>query len=334
MEKEELSYAVERIEHMEKMFDEVKNAFENDPNFNKNETLQKKVSLLTQYMESGQWLRDFELDEKGELPDNLKRGILSEDGLYNLICDIEQSKKSDPLKRLFDKNEILFAIIWIAVYVLGFGNADMLSESLGFPKLITVIFGVLLSVILLLFIKTNGLFGYFGLCEPKKEPKDFLFYIPLLLVSTASIWSGISFEIKPLTAVLSVLSMCLVGFLEELIFRGMLFTGMAKNGIKSAIIVSSLTFGVGHIVNLLMGAPVFETLLQLVYASAAGFCYTAIFYYGKSIIPCVLSHALINSLSVFGAEATTVEMIIISAIQTAINIGYGIYILKKKKACA
>lgn len=334
MEKEELSYAVVRIEHMEKMFDEVKNAFENDPNFNKNETLQKKVSLLTQYMESGQWLRDFELDEKGELPNNLKRGILSEDGLYNLICDIEQSKKSDPLKKLFDKNEILFAIIWIAVYVLGFGNADMLSESLGFPKLITVIFGALLSVILLLFIKTNGLFGYFGLCGSKKKPKDFLFYAPLLLVSTASIWSGISFEIKPLTAVLSVLSMCLVGFLEELIFRGMLFTGMAKNGIKSAIIVSSLTFGVGHIVNLLMGAPVFETLLQLIYASAAGFCYTAIFYYGKSIIPCVLSHALINSLSVFGAEATTAEMIIISAIQTAINIGYGIYILKKKKACA
>jgi len=334
MEKEELSYVVERIEHMEKMFDEVKNAFENDPNFNKNKTLQKKVSLLTQYMESGQWLRDFELDEKGELPDNLKRGILSEDGLYNLICDIEQSKKSDPLKRLFDKNEILFAIIWIAVYVLGFGNADMLSENLGFPKLITVIFGALLSVILLFFIKTSGLFGYFGLCRPEKEPKDFLFYIPLLLVSTASIWSGISFEIKPLTAILSVLSMCLVGFLEELIFRGMLFTGMAKNGIKSAIIVSSLTFGVGHIVNLLMGAPVFETLLQLIYASAAGFCYTAIFYYGKSIIPCVLSHALINSLSVFGAEATTMEMIVISAIQTAINIGYGIYILKKKKACA
>ena len=334
MEKEELSYVVERIEHMEKMFDEVKNAFENDPNFNKNKTLQKKVSLLTQYMESGQWLRDFELDEKGELPDNLKRGILLEDGLYNLICDIEQSKKSDPLKRLFDKNEILFAIIWIAVYVLGFGNADMLSENLGFPKLITVIFGALLSVILLFFIKTSGLFGYFGLCRPEKEPKDFLFYIPLLLVSTASIWSGISFEIKPLTAILSVLSMCLVGFLEELIFRGMLFTGMAKNGIKSAIIVSSLTFGVGHIVNLLMGAPVFETLLQLIYASAAGFCYTAIFYYGKSIIPCVLSHALINSLSVFGAEATTMEMIVISAIQTAINIGYGIYILKKKKACA
>lgn len=78
---------------MEKMFDEVKNAFENDPDFNKNETMQKKVSLLTQYMESGQWLRDFELNEKGELPNNLKRGVLSEDGLYNLICDIEQSKK-------------------------------------------------------------------------------------------------------------------------------------------------------------------------------------------------------------------------------------------------
>lgn len=93
MTKEEIGYAIERIEHLEKVFDEVETAFKNDPDFFKNESLQRKVSLLTQYLESGQWLRDFELDEKGELPKELKRGILSEDGLYNLICDIEQSKK-------------------------------------------------------------------------------------------------------------------------------------------------------------------------------------------------------------------------------------------------
>ena len=89
----EIGYVIERIEHLEKVFDEVENAFKNDPDFFENEALQRKVSLLTQYMESGQWLRDYELDEKGELPKDLKRGILSEDGLYNLICDIEQSRK-------------------------------------------------------------------------------------------------------------------------------------------------------------------------------------------------------------------------------------------------
>ncbi len=93
MNKEEIGYAIERIEHLERIFDEVQTAFKSDINFLDNKKMQVKVSLLTQYLESGQWLRDFELDEKGELPTDLKRGILSEDGLYNLLCDIEQSKK-------------------------------------------------------------------------------------------------------------------------------------------------------------------------------------------------------------------------------------------------
>ena len=93
MTSEEIGYIVERIEHLEKIFDEVQNAFKNDANFLENKKMQVKVNLLTQYLESGQWLRDFSVDEKGELPKDLKRGILSEDGLYNLLSDIEKEKK-------------------------------------------------------------------------------------------------------------------------------------------------------------------------------------------------------------------------------------------------
>ena len=93
MTNEEIEYAIERIEHLERIFDEVQNSFKNDQNFLENKKMEVKVSLLTQYLESGQWLRDFELDEKGKLPSGLKRGILSEDGLYNLITDIEQAKR-------------------------------------------------------------------------------------------------------------------------------------------------------------------------------------------------------------------------------------------------
>lgn len=93
MTKEEIEYVIERIEYLEKIFDEVKASFNTDKNFLEDKKMEVKVSLLTQYLESGQWLRDFELDEKGELPKELKRGILSEDGLYNLIADIEQAKR-------------------------------------------------------------------------------------------------------------------------------------------------------------------------------------------------------------------------------------------------
>ena len=44
---------------------------------------------LKEYYESGLWLSDYEADERGELPADLKRGVLSQDGLYNMLNDIE-----------------------------------------------------------------------------------------------------------------------------------------------------------------------------------------------------------------------------------------------------
>lgn len=40
---------------------------------------------LVEYYESGQWLQDYEADERGELPRDLKRGVLSQDGLWELL---------------------------------------------------------------------------------------------------------------------------------------------------------------------------------------------------------------------------------------------------------
>ena len=40
---------------------------------------------LREYYENGQWLRDYEADERGELPGDLKRGVISQDGLWDLL---------------------------------------------------------------------------------------------------------------------------------------------------------------------------------------------------------------------------------------------------------
>ena len=43
------------------------------------------VLALSAYYSGGQWLADYEADERGELPRDLKRGVLSQDGLYDLL---------------------------------------------------------------------------------------------------------------------------------------------------------------------------------------------------------------------------------------------------------
>ena len=50
-----------------------------------NEECQAEIQKLEAYYTSQQWKDDFAMDEKGELPEKLRRGILSEDGIYNLI---------------------------------------------------------------------------------------------------------------------------------------------------------------------------------------------------------------------------------------------------------
>ncbi len=47
--------------------------------------IQPIVAELSHYYSSPQWKEDFEADEKGLLPKTLKRGVLSEDGIYNML---------------------------------------------------------------------------------------------------------------------------------------------------------------------------------------------------------------------------------------------------------
>ena len=98
--------------------------------------------------------------------------------------------------------------------------------------------------------------------------------------------------------------MLCVGFLEEVIFRGLLFEAIAKDNIKSAVIISSITFGIGHIINLFNGSgmDLVNNLCQIVFAIAVGFLLVTIFYRGGSLLPCILVHSAINALGTFAND--------------------------------
>lgn len=49
------------------------------------ENFQPELQKLETYYTSQQWKDDFAMDERGELPEKLRRGILSEDGIYNML---------------------------------------------------------------------------------------------------------------------------------------------------------------------------------------------------------------------------------------------------------
>lgn len=82
---------IERISLMEDRYDEVTRMLgELDEAIGEYEDFKDELEALKGYMDSGEWKEDYEADEAGQVPSDLKRGILSEDGLYNLLHDADQ----------------------------------------------------------------------------------------------------------------------------------------------------------------------------------------------------------------------------------------------------
>ena len=234
------------------------------------------------------------------------------------------------LKKRYEKSQLVFALTWIIAYVVLASTGDNISADLGIDKIVTLPILIAMSVVLYFFVRKNGLSEKYGLCRPKHPAAKMLYYIPLLFLLTANLWYGIALNQSPLETVLYILAMFCVGFLEELIFRGLLFQAMAKDGEKTAIIVSSVTFGIGHIVNLIngSGAGLLPNLLQVVYAVAIGFAFVMIYCRTGSLMPCIIVHSVFNGLSTFANEAvmTPQRQILSGVLLTVIAGGYALYL--------
>ena len=76
---------IERITQMEACLDASEQAIrELSEALSAFEEVQTKYRQLSDYYGSDQWMQDYEDDEAGKLPKDLKRGVLSEDAVYDL----------------------------------------------------------------------------------------------------------------------------------------------------------------------------------------------------------------------------------------------------------
>ncbi len=85
-ERTELQKTIDRVITMERYFNELISASRED--IENSIQLSDGLEHLIAYYENGEWLSDYERDERGELPRLLKRGVLSQDGLYDLFIQL------------------------------------------------------------------------------------------------------------------------------------------------------------------------------------------------------------------------------------------------------
>ena len=228
------------------------------------------------------------------------------------------------MKKIFEKHETLCCILLIVSYVV---INSYCMQNFGLEDYRSTIINTVFSVAVLALVISLKRVAYYGLVKVT-DAKKYLYFIPLLLIVSVNLWNGINVNHAPGKIIFYMLSMVNIGFLEEIIFRGFLFKMMAKDNLKSAIIVSSITFGLGHIVNLLNGADLVPTLMQICYAVALGYLFVIIFYKSKSLVPCIAAHIVIDVLSVFNVE-NSLSVYIIPVFLIVVSVGYAIYINKR-----
>ena len=230
------------------------------------------------------------------------------------------------MKKLYEKNELTFAIVWIVVYCVMQSLANPLGKVIEIEYSASAVFCILQALVLFAFIRKNNLQRKYGLCGSPVTARRFLYYVPLVILASGNLWNGVALNYSPAETVCRIVCMLCVGFLEEVIFRGLLFAAIAKDNIKSAIVISSVTFGIGHIINLFNGSgmELVNNLCQIVFAVAVGFMFVTIFYRGGSLIPCILVHSAINTLGTFSNDADlTVQMQLIHiAVLIGITVAY------------
>ena len=231
------------------------------------------------------------------------------------------------MRKFYEKNEVLCAVLWIVAYCavmsplkgeFGYASGWMLLALAAFAAAITA------------FVAAGGLWGKYGLDGWPQNARRCLYFIPMWALATGNLWDGFAPSYSGAALLTATLSMLLVGYVEEMLFRGFLFRAMLANGKKTAaIVVCAVTFGIGHIVNLFAGQASFETLVQIAFAVAWGFILTMVAYRGRSLLPCILAHAMIDVFSLYGADNPIVDWVCIG-LTIAGAAAYCVYLAKMK----
>lgn len=118
----------------------------------------------------------------------------------------------------------------------------------------------------------------------------------------------------------------LAALAEECFFRGFVFMALKKRGRFLAALISSATFALLHLLNL-VNYPIDYTLLQVFAAFSVGFALSGLLWRTQKLWPCLLCHLLINLTGLTALSPLSVGLTIFCMFLYA---GFGLLLLKNK----
>ena len=224
---------------------------------------------------------------------------------------------------------VIMEVVVIFVYLLAGTIAHFMKLSnLGLYGLANL--GLTITAILLLTKK--GWWKVVGF-RPAEKPGDLLYFIIPILPIFIYLIPGVL--ITSLVFLLEALvTTLMVGFVEEAFFRGLMLNALKAHGFWRAAIISSILFGLTHVMNLAAGKNVTDQIAQIVYALAFGFAFAALVLKKGILWPLVIAHFLIdfcNFIQKPGFSITPFWNMFIILSEAVIFTAYGVFVMLQRE---
>lgn len=232
------------------------------------------------------------------------------------------------------KDKLFLKTIGVMIVVMLFfftqGAAVVINGIEGIPSILirgAIIWALAIVALINYLIRDKGIEKLGFRKMESGAGRSVLYFIPLFLIAFSHFTAGLDLEAGAAFVFANLFLTLGIGMAEEIYFRGIICNMWQDRGVVKAMLVSSILFGCCHLLNVMGGASLGATVLQICFAFVYGMVFALIFMIGKSLIPCVLLHALHDLCSFVSADASLQFNIILGSTQFVILIAYFIYLL-------
>lgn len=198
------------------------------------------------------------------------------------------------------KSIILIEVSLLLIVFIAGAIATIKQLSSETPILISFI---PIAFVLIIYFTWKRNWAFFGF-KPIDTGRNWLYYVPLFVILLTLCFQG--FDFIPMETIAFYIGFAaLIAFVEESIYRGVMIKILLPLGIVPAILTTSILFSLTHILNLLSGQGIGQTVLQLIYALLIGIVLAQLFIINGSIYPLILFHTLHNLIQFLGSGGSS-----------------------------
>ncbi len=221
----------------------------------------------------------------------------------------------------------------LLIFTIISGVIIVLNELDGIPAILTqtAAFALAFVVGTRIAARQAGSVREVGLSRPViRDRKAYGYFIPLLVIEIMPYFFGFKAELSLSLVLVYFLFALVVGFTEELYFRGLILDVLKPKKLSIIIVVSSLLFSLSHIVNLLAGQDLLLTLMQVVFALLFAIVTALIALASQSFLIPAIWHAIHNFTALITADNEGTFSVVVVVLQGLILLLYAVHLLRRK----